>query len=84
MAKAAADKIANAANKPMTMIEQVNAAREKMKAKAEERAKADLLKAPVEKKERNRSVSPQVKLSAPKERAPLAKKPEAVVGNMFL
>jgi hypothetical protein len=43
MAKAAADKIANAANKPMTMIEQVNAAREKMKAKAEGRAKADNL-----------------------------------------
>jgi len=68
----------------MTMIEQVNAAREKMKAKAEERAKADLLRAPEEKKDNTISSSPRVQLRAPKERDLPAKKNEANAGNMFL
>jgi hypothetical protein len=35
MVKAAADKLLKAANRPMTMLEQINAAKEKMKAKEE-------------------------------------------------
>lgn len=59
MAQAAKDKAEKAANKPMTMQEQINAQLAKMKAKAEAQAAAGLLKAPAE-KPIARAVSPRV------------------------
>lgn len=64
MAKAAAEKLKKA-NKPMTMLEQINAQREQMKAKAEAQAakaaEAGGLKAP-EEKVAAKAVSPRAML----------------------